>query len=141
MARTWYIEARVGSENYRGDLVHFIDDRRGTDGEYINMPAEKKMAELMHDVEMLRESLRIAQNDANDYKKWWHRAQAKLTEPTCDKCNHALCSHKPPEGEKDWSCEECDCDAFYWPQPKGTLRQCAKCFDDDNFHCTHLEGT
>lgn len=47
MSKTWYIEARVGSENHRGECVRFIDDRRGTDGEYINVPAEQKMAELM----------------------------------------------------------------------------------------------
>lgn len=47
MSKTWYIETRVGSENHRGECVRFIDDRRGSDGEYINMPAEQKMAELM----------------------------------------------------------------------------------------------
>lgn len=61
--RTWYIEARVGSNNYGGKLVHFIDDRRGVKppavrpNTYDNRWAEEVMAELLAENEELRAAL------------------------------------------------------------------------------------
>lgn len=58
MSKTWYVEARVGSNNYRGELVHFIDDRRQTakEGEqlYINRPVEEVIQELMDELAATR---------------------------------------------------------------------------------------
>jgi hypothetical protein len=65
--RTWYIEARVGSNNYRGDVVHFIDDRRGTDGGYDNMRAEEYVAGLLVDQEALIEQIAIFLEYAERY--------------------------------------------------------------------------
>lgn len=53
--KTWYVEARIGSENYRGRVVRFIDDRRGTaDNGYDNMPVEEYIAGLLVDIEYLK---------------------------------------------------------------------------------------
>ncbi|HUX15405.1 MAG TPA: hypothetical protein VMW52_02975 [Phycisphaerae bacterium] len=55
--RTWYVEARVGRANYRGDCVRYVDDRRGGDGEYVNIPADDRVAELEGEIAGLRARL------------------------------------------------------------------------------------
>ena len=60
-SKSWYIEARVGSANHRGDCVRFIDDRRnlrpeeaGERGTYDNRPVEDVLREALREVARLR---------------------------------------------------------------------------------------
>lgn len=48
--RDWYVEARVGSENYRGHYVHFIRDWHTDEGrQYVNAKAEDVIAQLLEE--------------------------------------------------------------------------------------------
>jgi hypothetical protein len=75
--KDWYIEARIGSDNFRGDRVRYIRDYRREDGTrgYVNMPAEQRMAELLSQLA----------SQAAEIEKL--RAIAEAPAPTgCDAC-------------------------------------------------------
>lgn len=54
-ADTWYVEARVGADNFRGECVRFIDDRRQQEEGplYENRAVEQYIAELLADRKVL----------------------------------------------------------------------------------------
>ena len=141
--RTWYIEARVGSENYGGRLVHFIDDRRGGDGAYINRPAEEVLAEAFAEVDRLRAALVQARADAlREAAKVAARGhELEADGPCCPDCYYmgaaALRTHKtvnairalqstPPASAPPtypaWDCLGCGL---------GYSRRCARCRERD----------
>ena len=85
--RTWYIEARVGSKNYRGQYVRFIDDRRTTDGGYDNVPAEEAYATLQARLAEVERERDEQFNRANEWRNQTEvqrlraeQAEAALTE-------------------------------------------------------------
>jgi hypothetical protein len=51
--KTWYVEARVGSENHGAEHIKFIDDKRHIareqGGGYDNIPIETFIAGLMYE--------------------------------------------------------------------------------------------
>jgi hypothetical protein len=89
-ARRWYIEARVGSENYRGDVVRFIVDRRGDpslrEGEssYVNRAAAEAFADALSRAESAEASLSALRGRVEGLAEEWE-AEAERRQRDSDK--------------------------------------------------------
>jgi hypothetical protein len=88
-ADRWYIEARVGSANHRGDVVRFINDRRSAaGGGYWNAPAHEVFAALLSAV------ARLSRNEGTglaDALAAWRRTMPPYYSSSLTDAERALC--------------------------------------------------
>jgi hypothetical protein len=78
-ADRWYIEARVGSANHRGDVVRFINDRRSAaGGGYWNAPAHEVFASLLSAV------ARLSRNEGTALAPWYEADGSTVMLPVAE---------------------------------------------------------